>query len=281
MRYKLCILAFLFAITAQAVNPFMTESENALIEVTYKRKMITDTTSRDSRFFVDDAMLRVGKDLSLFCGSRSLWEDSISKVDYPAYAAVLRSAYEKDKKNFFFLGGKYWSYIYKDKANNKLKENDRFDSTHWSYEEDLMLPEWEISDTTKNCLGYECMMATTQFKGRKWIAWFAPDIPVSDGPWKLWGLPGLILEAHDQSHDYEFTPQSIRTSGVADVGYMWYTPKNEYMSVSRDKFFKEWRKSKLQNSAAKIKAAYGIPSSSPSQKTKLAYDREETDYPHE
>ena len=53
---------------------------------------------------------------------------------------------------------------------------------------------WEIGDSTKNILGYECAMATTDYHGRKWTAWFTPDIPIADGPWKFRGLPGLILE---------------------------------------------------------------------------------------
>lgn len=55
---------------------------------------------------------------------------------------------------------------------------------------------WEIGDSTKNILGYECAVATTDYHGRKWTAWFAPEIPVADGPWKFRGLPGLILEVY-------------------------------------------------------------------------------------
>lgn len=54
---------------------------------------------------------------------------------------------------------------------------------------------WEIRDSTKNVLGYECTQATTNYHGRVWTVWFTPEIPIQDGPWKLRGLPGLILEA--------------------------------------------------------------------------------------
>lgn len=54
---------------------------------------------------------------------------------------------------------------------------------------------WELGDSTKTILGYECTNAVADYHGRKWEAWFAPEIAVQDGPWQLCGLPGLIMEA--------------------------------------------------------------------------------------
>lgn len=64
--------------------------------------------------------------------------------------------------------------------------------------------DWKISPDTKNISGYLCIKATTLFRGREWVAWFVPDIPVPFGPWKLHGLPGLIVEAYDTSNKYTF-----------------------------------------------------------------------------
>lgn len=43
------------------------------------------------------------------------------------------------------------------------------------------------------------------FRGRTWTAWYAEQIPIDAGPWKLHGLPGLILKSTDNSatHDFE------------------------------------------------------------------------------
>jgi GLPGLI family protein len=57
--------------------------------------------------------------------------------------------------------------------------------------------EWQISNETKEIGGYHCTKAITSYRGRNWIAWFSPDIALPYGPWKLHGLPGLILEAYD------------------------------------------------------------------------------------
>lgn len=53
-------------------------------------------------------------------------------------------------------------------------------------------------------MGHECQKVTCDFRGRKWTAWFATDVPVSDDPWKLCGLPGLVMEAYDKGYQQHF-----------------------------------------------------------------------------
>ena len=55
---------------------------------------------------------------------------------------------------------------------------------------------WTLSDDTLTVGGYLCKTATCQLHGRKWTVRYSEDIPTSAGPWKLCGLPGLILEAY-------------------------------------------------------------------------------------
>ena len=54
---------------------------------------------------------------------------------------------------------------------------------------------WTLTDDTLTVGGYLCKTATCQLHGRKWTVHYSEDIPTSAGPWKLCGLPGLILEA--------------------------------------------------------------------------------------
>lgn len=63
------------------------------------------------------------------------------------------------------------------------------------YDEPFPEFSWEITGDTAEVFGYDCIRAECDFRGRHWTAWFAPEIAVNEGPWKLRGLPGLILKA--------------------------------------------------------------------------------------
>lgn len=62
--------------------------------------------------------------------------------------------------------------------------------------------QWEIKKGSKKIGKYECNKATANFRGRNYTAWFTTEIPVPYGPWKLFGLPGLILEASDDTKEF-------------------------------------------------------------------------------
>ncbi|MEL1244715.1 GLPGLI family protein [Flavobacterium sp. DGU11] len=68
---------------------------------------------------------------------------------------------------------------------------------------------WNITGDTKKIAGYNCIKATTVFRGREWVAWFAPDIALPFGPWKFHGLPGLILEVYDITNRYTYKLEKI------------------------------------------------------------------------
>lgn len=198
---------------------------------------------------------------------------------------MLAAEIEKGNPNAFAtLSGHKRAYLYKDFGKDQLTEADYFDMTPWRYREAIEIPTWEIEDETKNILGYECNKAVTTFRGRKWMAWFTPEIPVQEGPWKLFGLPGLILEAYDAERDYVFEGCGLMQNGLGEVGICMNRKSDDYFDVTRDKFFNNWWRYKHSNFTAKIRAAYGVgPEASPSESKPrvINYDKEETDYPHD
>ncbi|MCL9808688.1 GLPGLI family protein [Flavobacterium luminosum] len=65
----------------------------------------------------------------------------------------------------------------------------------------------KIVDEFKTVFNYNCQKAIFDFGERVFEVWFTNDIPISDGPWKLKGLPGLVLSAktNDGIHHFEIT----------------------------------------------------------------------------
>ena len=102
-------------------------------------------------------------------------------------------------------------YLYKGYPQNEtLTLIDRIVDNFYQYEETGYNQLWEMKDSTKTILGYECQKAECEFRGRHWTAWFASEVPVSNGPWKFGGLPGLIMEVYDRGRQYVFTINGLQ-----------------------------------------------------------------------
>lgn len=63
---------------------------------------------------------------------------------------------------------------------------------------------WKIKPETRVILDFKVQLAETSMGGRKWQAWFCPEIPIQDGPYRFKGLPGLILKVEDTHKDHSF-----------------------------------------------------------------------------
>lgn len=92
--------------------------------------------------------------------------------------------------------------------------------------------QWHIEDGDTTICGYSCGKAWTDIGGRRWTAWFTTDIPISEGPWKLHGLPGLILKAVEADSIYSFCCTSI-TNGD---GMLLEMPLGHYTDCTYDEY---------------------------------------------
>lgn len=170
-------------------------------------------------------------------------------------------------------------YVVKSIESKTMKVYDGAGTEQYVVEEPIENIEWTlVEDTTKNVLGYNCIMATTDYHGRKWTAWFSPEIPVQAGPWKLAGLPGLILEAVADNGVYSFVATGIQHTdrSIAPV-YL----ADRYESLSRKDFLKA-KRSFLDNPLGQINAKFGASGMVVSGDVKFAdasvVDLIETDY---
>jgi hypothetical protein len=79
------------------------------------------------------------------------------------------------------------------------------------------------------------MKATTSFAGRNYEAWFTPEIPISDGPYKFYGLPGLIFKICDKKNQHVFTLKKL-TKHVQPIPI--YLKIKNYKKITSNNFVK-------------------------------------------
>ena len=76
-------------------------------------------------------------------------------------------------------------------------------------EEQMPVVQWQMTGESRMIQGFSCDKATGSFAGRHYTVWFTDQLPVRFGPWKLHGLPGLILEAYDDDREVECYAKTI------------------------------------------------------------------------
>ena len=80
----------------------------------------------------------------------------------------------------------------------------QYEGKSFIYNEPIMKKNWILEEGDTTILGYTCKKANCTFRHRSWKVWYALDLPFSEGPWKLDGLPGMILKAEDTKGQYLF-----------------------------------------------------------------------------
>lgn len=102
------------------------------------------------------------------------------------------------------------TYVFKSFGDEALRVYVDNSDDYIYYDEPFDEMVWEIvGDSTRTVLDYECLRAETDYHGRHWTAWFTPEVPVQDGPWKFKGLPGLILKVSESSGCHEFVATGL------------------------------------------------------------------------
>src|SRR5699024_9567020 len=99
--------------------------------------------------------------------------------------------------------------------------------------------DWHITDESKEIGGYIAIKAEVIFRGRDFEAWFTPEIPISAGPWKLYGLPGLILEAEDVEGKWKWQARNIKYPADFDAELFVINPKDIDETLSLEKAMKQ------------------------------------------
>lgn len=128
------------------------------------------------------------------------------------------------------------TYFYTDFMNKKLISTAYLDQKIYKMNEELVSINWKlIVNDSKIITNFKCLKAIGEFRGRKYIAWYSPDIPINSGPWKFNGLPGLILEIEDIDNKFQWVATEIKYPYKGDIPLE--IPKSEkYIELSLEEF---------------------------------------------
>ena len=115
----------------------------------------------------------------------------------------------------------------------------------YEYEETFNSFNWQMTSETDTIHNYVCQKAICDFGGRTWEAWFTMEIPISDGPYKFCGLPGLILNIADTQDHYSYKFLSIEKPSES---MMIYEVVEDRVKTTKKEFFKLQNRNKISHS---------------------------------
>ena len=275
MKIILYLLLTSLAIQAAAREPVL---DRVHMKCLYRYVYTFDTLKNELR---DDLLiLQIGKEVSKCYSYYTFQSDSLQRTPDGAkvWSELFRRAIEKDGIYGDFPHVRMSTYVYKNYPTGQMTITDRISLQDYCYVDSLHTQTWTMGDSTREVLGYTCQQATADFRGRRWTAWFATDIPVSDGPWKLGGLPGLILEAYDEGQQHVFT--AVGLERVKDELIIFNRPfggNHRYEQTNRLEFLRMERRF-LMDSNSFIQMETGIDLLGDEPNRVMRYDLLERDY---
>ncbi len=226
------LVIYIFAVVLVNSNAFAVSDkyltlDSAKIVVSYNLTFQVDSTDISS-IRVEEMLLFIGNDISLFISYNQF------KNHHGESAAIITFS---NTHNLFEGKGILASFfpyrIFKNYPKGKITFCQFIPFSYYKYEEDMNSIKWQISGKKERILGYDVYKAVTKYGGRTWEAWFTPDIPINDGPYKFHGLPGLIAKLQDTQNHYVFI---INNFGNQTEAIPIKMQNEKYIITSRHKF---------------------------------------------
>ena len=196
MKKQLLITAtMMFAVFAvKAQKP-----DTAGFMVHYKFSHVRDTNNRANPY-TENMALFLGKNSSVYKSYDKQLQDALFKKQVKEQLANSPDGNVRINRQNTGSPIQYYQFP----GEKKLVRKESLVINSYLIEDALPVIDWKISSDTASFGGMHCQKATAHFKGRDYTAWFCPDMPFHAGPWKLNGLPGVILDAYDAKKDVVF-----------------------------------------------------------------------------
>lgn len=193
---------------------FLVAQDQTVLNVVYEFTYVRDLENKETPY-KDNMILSLGKQHSRYCTEKLYNDNSLENIkkrqarqNIPTTAAttVLVGSPLLTINN---SGPIISEEVIKNFADQKMSVNANVAFRGYRIKSKIPQIKWEIKDDKKTIANYTCQNAIGSYGGRTYNVWFAPDLPFQDGPWKLSGLPGLILEVHDDKNEVSFIAKEI------------------------------------------------------------------------
>jgi GLPGLI family protein len=191
--------------------------DNARYRVFYSLEFVADTLAPDIKTQCTTVLL-IGSKYSSFLDYGALRKDSILDAMAKANASfteILAGALPVGRTV------KFNPVIIKHyPESGQFTVQNSLGSSKFNYVDQYPSLNWKQEQEEKEIEGYKCLKATCDYRGRHYTAWYAADIPVSEGPYVFTGLPGLIMEIYDAQQHYLFHIAGLKKTETYDPVYI-------------------------------------------------------------
>lgn len=185
--------------------------------------------------WIDEGQLKIGKGFTQYSSHfEEVNEDSLANwlAEHPNSAVYPPARWIQGHRPDYWIEYQYSNI----KVNGNVLEEwaampRAIEEDNLMYSEPFPLQKWQMGKDTKMICGYKCQKATCSWRGRNYIAWFTTEIPVSSGPWKFGGLPGLIMKISDSKNEYSWEAVAVNKGKFPVYG----ARRKKYVKSTREK----------------------------------------------
>ena len=258
-------IPFIFLLISSLV-PAQELTDKFKYKATYDLTWQIDSTNSES-IQNETMVLFIGDKISRFSSEGQYIADSIKEA-YKDRERTQQSFNEMRSKmpmsalNF---------YVFKRQNSAQVSFTEKIVKDNYRYTQDIDDLNWEILPETKEVAGFVAQKAKASFSGRDYTAWFTTEIPISEGPYKFRGLPGLILEISDNNDYYTFKLNGFKE--LNDEISIEFDPE-DYLEVSRERFL-QIKQEYAENPFIKMENSGITMGFQPGQKEKLLREHRE------
>lgn len=208
----------------------------------------TDIYSKGEEVFV----LKIGNEKSLFASENTIKRDEFRTSVMKNGLSGALDLNKVPKSAFMY-------YIVKDIHQHHIHFYDKIYRDNFYYKEDVKL-NWELTNIKEKISDLECKIAFVNYGGRRYKTWYSTEISIPEGPYKFFGLPGLIVKMEDDRGFYKFELMSFKKVSDNKEIFSLHQDQIKAKEITKAKL-KEVRDNFVENMASEIsKSGIILPS---------------------